>query len=162
MNTLWGMLLILFSIFLAIFWSLHLYECLIIESLDQSLIINNDNKRLHISCRGVWKYSMNLCFGIFSKVVNFCEFWISICKTNLTTTRLLLTSLQSVSTHFKAGAISFKMSMVLTLSNEQLEMRAFSKSVNCFLGHPVFSRFEKFFDWEVFGPFWLPVDGFWV
>ena len=114
MNTLRGMLLILFSIFLAIFWSLHLYECLNIESLDQSSIINNDNKRLHISCRDVWKYSMNLCFGTFSKVVIFYEFWISICRTNLNTTRLLLTYLQSVSTHFKAGAISFKMSILLT------------------------------------------------
>ena len=81
-------------------------------------IINNYIKRLHISCRGDWKYSMNLCFGIFLKVVNFCEFWISIFKTNLTTTWLLLTSLQSVSTHFKTGTISFKMSIELTLREE--------------------------------------------
>ena len=45
----------------------------------------------------------------------------------------------------------------------EIEHRQLLKYV-CFLFVHIalFSRVKEVFSWEVFGPFWLPVDGFWV
>ena len=68
---------------------------------------------------------MHLCFGIISKIVNFCD---------LIAAWLPLTSVQSVGTHFQAGAVSFKISTVLTLNDEYLKNESVFKKCKLFSG----------------------------